>query len=129
MTYQKEPRKGNTESLLNALLTCEPKDGYQLAKEIELRSLRITLMGVAASALIAVLYQTHPPFWSFRFDEVFAAFGIQLEAAPVALFNVGLAIVLTVAFLLSPFFLGVAGLGVMRRYRLFYHHRANPFTS
>ena len=95
------------------------------------RSLRLALMMVAASALIAVIaviYQTHPPSWSFRFGDVFAPFGIQPEAAPVAFFTVGLAIVLTVAFLLSPFFLGAEGLEVLRRYRSFYHHRANPLT-
>ena len=38
MTYQKELLKGNTESLLLALLACEPMYGYQLVKEIEHRS-------------------------------------------------------------------------------------------
>ena len=38
MTYQKELLKGNTESLLLALLATESMYGYQLVKEIDRRS-------------------------------------------------------------------------------------------
>lgn len=38
MAYQKELLKGNTETLLLALLTDEPMYGYQIVKEMEQRS-------------------------------------------------------------------------------------------